>query len=202
VAFTFFFRDLQTLELLVEHFIPYVSGRNKVTVWDAGCAMGPEPYTLAILLAERMGPFAFKNLRILASDVDPTGQFGPIVSDAEYPRDELVRIPPVFFERYFGPGSAPDRLRLRDDVRSRVRFVRHDLLSLSPVEEGVSAIVCKNVLLHLQPSDRVAVIRMFHRALAPSGLMAFEHTQELPEEAAALFHQVATDARVFRKVDA
>ncbi|HPB55993.1 MAG TPA: CheR family methyltransferase, partial [Candidatus Aminicenantes bacterium] len=68
MAFTFFFRDNHTLEQLVKHLLPTVQGRSNIKIWDAGCAMGPEPYTLAILFAEKMGKFAFKNVRIDASD--------------------------------------------------------------------------------------------------------------------------------------
>ena len=55
MAFTYFLRDLQTLERVVEHVVPYTSGRSRVQVWDAGCAMGQEPYSLAMLFAENMG---------------------------------------------------------------------------------------------------------------------------------------------------
>jgi chemotaxis methyl-accepting protein methylase len=64
MAFTFFFRDQQVLERVVEHLLPVLSGRSHPRVWDAGVAMGQEPYTLSIMFAERMGHFAFKNLRI------------------------------------------------------------------------------------------------------------------------------------------
>ena len=60
MAFTFFFRDNHTLEQLVKHLLPIVQGRSNIKIWDAGCAMGPEPYTLAILLAEKMGKFALR----------------------------------------------------------------------------------------------------------------------------------------------
>ncbi len=202
MAFTYFFRDLQTLELLAEHFVPYVAGRSRITVWDAGCAMGPEPYTLAIVLAERMNQYAYKNLRILATDLDNTDQFGKIVTDAEYPKDELVRIPPEVFGKYFVAGSAPDRYRLCEDVRARVAFRQHDLLSMKAAVDGVSAIVCKNVLLHFQPNERVEVIRMFHGALAPGGLIAFEHTQEMPKELGSCFRQLTPDARVYQRIEA
>ena len=51
MAFTFFFRDLQALELALDHVAPDLAGRSRPKIWDAGCAMGPEAYTLAILLA-------------------------------------------------------------------------------------------------------------------------------------------------------
>ena len=75
LAFTFFFRDQQVLERVVEHLLPSLAGRSHPRIWDAGAAMGQEPYTLSIMLAERMNHFAFNNLRIDATDVESTGQF-------------------------------------------------------------------------------------------------------------------------------
>ena len=54
MAFTYFFRDVQTLELVRDHVLPFLKTRRYINIWDAGCAMGPEPYTLAIILRESM----------------------------------------------------------------------------------------------------------------------------------------------------
>src|ERR1017187_10119872 len=92
LAFTFFFRDQQVLERVAEHVIPDLSGRSHPRIWDAGVAMGQEPYTLSIVLAERMGHFAFDNLRVDATDVESTGQFARMIEAALYPKDELSRL--------------------------------------------------------------------------------------------------------------
>ena len=80
MAFTFFFRDITTIEEAVQQILPTIIGRSKVYIWDAGCAMGPEPYTLAIVLAENLGSFAFKNVKIFATDHDESGHFGEIIA--------------------------------------------------------------------------------------------------------------------------
>jgi chemotaxis methyl-accepting protein methylase len=93
LAFTFFFRDQQVLERVAEHLLPSLAGRAHPRIWDAGSAMGQEPYTLAMILAERMGHFAFNNLRIDATDVESTGQFAQMIEAALYPRTKLSRLP-------------------------------------------------------------------------------------------------------------
>ena len=52
MAFTYFFRDKQTLDLIVSHALPMLKGHRHIDVWDAGCAHGPEPYSLAIRVDE------------------------------------------------------------------------------------------------------------------------------------------------------
>jgi hypothetical protein len=54
MAFTFFVRDEHTLSALLDHALPAMQGQAFIHVWNAGCAHGPGPYTLAILLRERM----------------------------------------------------------------------------------------------------------------------------------------------------
>ena len=201
MAFTFFFRDLQVLERVVEHSLPRLAGRSHPRIWDAGSAMGQEPYTLAILFAERMGHFAFDNLRIDATDVESTGQFARAIEAGLYPQDELTRLPEGILEKYFEPNGEPGHFRVIDRIRRRVAFQRHDLLSLEEIGQGYLLVVCKNVLLHFQPPERIEVLRMFHRALAPGGLFATEQTQEMPPELASLFERVVRDAPLFRKVE-
>lgn len=59
MAFTYFFRDMHTLNLIEQHVLPTLKTRRYLDIWDAGCAHGPEPYTLARLLHENMGSFCF-----------------------------------------------------------------------------------------------------------------------------------------------
>ncbi|HWR41353.1 MAG TPA: CheR family methyltransferase [Patescibacteria group bacterium] len=199
MAFTYFFRDVHTLNLVVQHLLPQVAGRSRVKVWDAGCAMGQEPYSLAILLAEGMGKFAFRNVHIDATDLDGSCLFGDIIAGGEYPAEELQRIPEDKLQRHFAPSGRSGYLRLNEEIRSRVTFRRHDLLTLQPPGAEYSLVICKNVLLHFSAQERVSVLQMFHRSLVPGGLLALEQTQKLPQAVAELFVAVTAEAQVFQK---
>lgn len=200
MAFSFFFRDLQTIEHAAEHMIRYASGRSRIKIWDAGCALGQETYTIAMVLAEKMNPFGFKNMRILATDYDSANNFGDVVSNAVYPAEELQRTPHDLFQKYFEPDDRPGHFRIVEPLRNSVTFQYHDLLSLKPIGFDNCLIVCKNVMLHFQYPERVEVFRMFYEALAPGGYLATENTQKLPSEVAHLFTQVVPDSQLFRKV--
>ncbi len=200
MAFSFFMRDQPTLEHAAEQMIPYASGRSRIKVWDAGCALGQETYTIAMILAEKMNPFGFNNLRIDATDYDSANRFGDIVTRAAYPAEELQRTPPALLAKYFEAAGTPGQLRAVNQLRSRVNFQYHDLLSLKPVGHNYCLVVCKNVMLHFQYPERVEVFKMFHEALAPGGYLANENTQKLPQEVAHLFTQVVPDTQVYKKV--
>jgi chemotaxis protein methyltransferase CheR len=200
MAFTFFMRDQPTLEHAADHMIPYASGRSRIKIWDAGCALGQETYTIAMIFAEKMNQFGFKNLRIDASDYDSANNFGDIVTAAVYPSEELQRTPANLLAKYFEPADKPGHLRVTDQLRSRVVFQYHDLLSYKPIGFDYCLVVCKNVMLHFQYPERVEVFKMFHQALAPGGYLANENTQKLPQEVAHLFTQVVPDAQLYKKV--
>ncbi|MCP4600270.1 MAG: hypothetical protein GY847_07020 [Proteobacteria bacterium] len=100
-AFTCFFRDLQTLNSTREHVIPHLMGRMYIDIWDVGCAMGPEPYSLAIILRENMGHFMFRNVRLFATDIDNSNLFEDIVSKGVFPYNQVKRIPTNLFSDYF-----------------------------------------------------------------------------------------------------
>lgn len=200
MAFSFFFRDLPVIEQATSHAVKYAAGRMRMKVWDAGSAMGQETYTLAIMLAEKMGRFALRNLQLHATDYDSANNFGDKVTTAEYHYDELKRIPEGLFEKYFIPAERQDHFRVVEHLKNQVSFQYHDLLSCKPIGTDYSLILCKNVLLHFQPYERAKVIRMFHQALSPGGYLTTEHTQKMPDEVAHLFEQAVSDAPLFRKV--
>jgi chemotaxis protein methyltransferase CheR len=205
MAFTFFFRDRDCLELALKHLIPAVMGRSNVRIWDAGCAMGHEPYTLAILLAERMGGFAFRNVHIYATDYD--APLLKVVEAGVYPHEEVQRIPEEYLERYFEPvdgtgnGNGAGHYRVIERIRQVISTHHHDLQKFVPVRSHFSLVVCKNVLLHFSYAERVEVIRMFHEALEPGGILVTEHTQKMPSELSGHFTQIVADGQVFRKVE-
>ena len=203
MAFSFFMRDQQVLEVAAEHLIRFAAGRSKIRVWDAGCARGQETWSLAMILAEQMNQYGFRNLRIDATDHDSQNHFGAVVTQGTYSIRELERTPRHLVERYFRTlyDGGREFCQVIELLRRKVTFHYHDLLSLRPVGGNYCLILCKNVLLHLQYEERVAVFRMFHEALTPGGYLATEQTQKLPPEVAHLFEKTVPDAQLFKRVE-
>ncbi len=200
MAFTYFFRDMQTLDTIKEYALPYLKSRQHIKIWDAGCAMGPEPYSLAIILRENMGHMYFRNVKIIASDIDGSDLFEKIIVEGSYPRTDVQRIPEEILDKYFTPNSDKTNYTILPEIINSIKFIKHDLLTLVPVEKDVGLIVCKNVLLHFNQEERVKVIKMFYNALSEGGFFATEQTQKLPDEVKHLFEPVVSNAQVFRKI--
>jgi len=201
MAFTYFFRDMQTLEMIRDYAIPTLRTKRHIKVWDAGCAMGPEPYSLAIILRENMGNMIFRNVKIFATDIDGSNLFQKIIESGEYPRDQLDRIPKDIFYKYFTKvDGGADVYKISDEMIKSIAFSKHDLLSLKPVAHDFGLIMCKNVLLHFNYEERVKVIKMFYDNLIDGGYFVSEQTQKMPPELEEHFKQVVPNAQIFQKV--
>jgi len=200
MAFTYFFRDLAALHAIREHVIPELRKHRYINVWDAGCAMGPEPYSLAIIFKETIGYYEFKRLKIFATDLDEESHdFGRAIAEGIYPEETVKRIPKDIFKKYFSLNNKPGYFKIADEIRGCVSFQKHDLRTLQPIRDNFGLIVCKNVLLHLQESERINVIKMFHKSLARGGFFVTEQTQKMPGETARLFKHIIPNVQLFQK---
>lgn len=200
MAFTYFFRDLQTLEVIRDYALPYLSSKQYVNIWDAGCAMGQEPYSLSMVLCEKLGHMYFRNVKILATDIDESNLFENIISEGSYPEEQIQRIPKNIFGEYFKPDGKDGYFKLNEVIRKSVTFKKHDLLSLVPPRKDFGLIICKNVLLHFNEEQRIQVIKMYYDSLIEGGYLAMEQTQKLPKEVQQLFEAVVSNAQVFKKI--
>jgi chemotaxis protein methyltransferase CheR len=162
--------------------------------------MGPEPYSLAIILRENMGRMLFRNVRIHATDIDESGKFGEIIRKGIYTEDRVKRIPGEIREKYFTACAESGSFRISEEIRNCVSYYRHDLLTLEPIRNDFTLIVCKNVLLHFNDTQRADVIRMFHNALENNGFFITEQTQKMPLEIAGRWHQIVENAQLFTRV--
>lgn len=201
MAFTYFFRDLQTLEMIRDHALPSLLTKRFVHIWDAGCAMGPEPYSLAMVIRENVGHMMFRNMKICATDIDNSNLFGKVIEEGIYHASQVKRIPKTIFNKYFVSWEKPEHFRINEEIRKCVSYQKHDLLTLKPIKKGFGLIMCKNVLLHFNEEERIRVIKMFYEALEEGGFFVTEQTQKMPKELRGNFEQVVANAQVFRKVE-
>lgn len=199
MAFTYFFRDYQTLDVIRVHALPYLKTKQYIDIWDAGCASGQEPFSLSMLINESMGYMLFRNVRILATDIDESNQFERIITEGKYPLEQVRRISEDIFQKFFKPDETEGYFILSEEIRKSVTFLKHNLLTLIPPGKDFGLIVCKNVLLHFSEPQRLQVIEMFHDSLTDGGFFVMEQTQKLPEKASHLFEPIVSNAQLYRK---
>jgi len=200
MGFSFFFRDVAEMDLILQYALPELMNNTRINIWSAGCSAGQEPYTLAIKLRENMGYFSFKKVKIYATDIDNTNEdFGTVIRNGCYQRDNVIRIPPEILSKYFTPLHDGCEFQIIDEIKNVIEYQKHDLLSYQEIRSAINVIMCKNVLLHLHEEQRIEVIKMFYRALADKGFFIMERTQEMPAAVNHLFERVTNSEQFFRK---
>jgi two-component system CheB/CheR fusion protein len=195
---TSFFRDGQPWERLRDQVLPELLERlgpdAPVRVWSAACASGEEAYTLAIVLAELLGPEQFvQRVKIYATDVDEDAL--STARAARYPRAALDGVDPVLVERYFD--SEGSTLVFRQDLRPCVIFGRHDLIQDAPISR-VGLLTCRNALMYFNHETQARVLSRFAFALQDEGVLLLGKAEMLVTHG-ELFTPVDLQNRVFAK---
>ncbi|MFQ5979413.1 MAG: CheR family methyltransferase [Candidatus Heimdallarchaeota archaeon] len=200
---TRFFRNFDAFWALFEIAFPTHFSQPKrksmVKIWSAGCAMGPEPYTLAILVSHyRSKHPAARSARIIATDFNP--DLLEVAAVAEYPSETLEETPPVFQSKYFEP-VGEGHFRVNPDIKRMVKFKQHDLLSSTSVGKH-EIVVCRNVLIYFSREQQEKIHRQFCNSLTPNGYLLLGGTESLPGSFRETFDNVHGPLRLYqRKAD-
>ena len=201
IRVTEFFRDPKSFEALRRYVFPVVceglSGKRLLRIWVPGCATGEEAYSVAMSLLEYFGesvPVA--RIQIFGTDVSETAlehaRAGVYTASAvhEVSSERLQR----FFTRQNG------EYRIAKDVRDLCLFARQDVTHDPPFSR-VDLISCRNLLIYLDAVAQQRVLRTFHYALRPEGMLIFGPA-ESTGPSSDLFEQVDKRFRVYRRLPA
>ncbi len=171
VGETYFFREPEQFEFLRREVLPELRQRRPPShvfrVWSAGCATGEEAYSLAILFEqEGLG----ERVRVLATDIS---------------RAALARAHQAVYNdwslRGQGASAAGSYLARRgknhvldEKVRRRVTLEYLNLAqdvypSFASDTRGMDLILCRNVLIYLDPQTVQRVAGRLLQSLAPGG---------------------------------
>ncbi len=168
-----FFRTPDKFSKLETDVIPDLLTRSpKLNIWSAGCSIGAEPYSLAMIMKE-MTPG--RQHRILATDLDVE-----ILAKARkgvYTDNELKAIAADRKARYFDV-QADGKFAVKQDIKSCIEFKRHNLLKDS-FESGFDLILCRNVVIYFTEEAKDQLYAGFFRALKPGGVLFVGATEAI-----------------------
>ncbi len=142
-------------------------------LWSAGCSIGCEPYTLAIIM-DKIAPAG--SWRILATDIDREALRA--AQEGRFQPNYLKNVPPEVLRKYFIRDG--DCWRICDKIRRRVTFQRHDLLADKyPSDQDV--VLCRNVLIYFLPEAKNRVISGLAASLKPDGILFLGGTETVSD---------------------
>jgi two-component system CheB/CheR fusion protein len=196
---TSFFRDPDAWDALKAEVLPQLiapeRNRDQLRVWSVGCASGEEPYSLAMLLCELMGPTAFaRRVKIYATDLDEAALNA--ARHATYLPRDVENLPAPLLQKYFERTN--NHYIVTRDVRKAVIFGRHNVVADAPISR-VDLLVCRNLLIYLETDTQNLVLPRLHYALVDDGCL-FLGKAETQLGRSKLFQPIDMKNRLFRKV--
>lgn len=181
---TSFFRNEPQLVCFSEEVLPLLvedrmqsQGVKNIKVWSAGCSTGEEPYTLAILILEKLKSLAGWNVEIIANDISED-----VLQKArrgEYSGITLRNVKPDILQRYYT--KLGDNYTIKPEVKALVKFSQINLneprqLSLM---SNMDVVFCRNVMIYFSDEVKRQLVRGFLNALKPGGYFYIGHSETL-----------------------
>ena len=175
---TRFFRNQPHFDALEHYVLPAVlntkkeRGETKLRVWSAGCSTGEEPYTLAMLLKDKLPPQF--TAEITASDISLKSLM--VGKSGFYPESRVVGVPDAYLSRFFEKKN--NGYQIRDELMKMIRFDYHNLKNDSG-QRNIDILFCRNVLIYFDEAAQKAVIDRFWDAMSPKSFLFIGHSESL-----------------------
>jgi len=167
-----FFRTPDKFGKLETDVIPDLMKRSsKLNIWSAGCSIGAEPYSLAMILKD-LSPT--QRHRILATDLDIE-----ILDKAKagiYSENEIKAMSEDRKKRYFTLEG--EKYAVSEDIKKCIEFKRHNLLK-DNFETGFDLILCRNVVIYFTEEAKDQLYANFFKALKPGGILFVGATEAI-----------------------
>jgi chemotaxis protein methyltransferase CheR len=169
-----FFRNPEAWEQVRTAVLPDLLRLGRpIRMWSAGCSLGYEPYTWAMLVKEA-GSSA--DTKIIATDLDET-----ILAQAResaYSDIQMVGVSPARKSRFFV--TSGDCSVVKPELRGMVQWKRQDLLR-DPFPSDLDIIACRNVVIYFTDEAKDGLYRRFAAALRPEGFLFIGATEAISD---------------------
>jgi chemotaxis protein methyltransferase CheR len=195
------FRDAGFFRAMRTHVFPLLRTRPYIRIWQAGCSMGEEVYSVAIMLAE---DGLIGRCRIYATDINEAAL--QKARQGIYPLEWMQRCTQNYiqaggtrsFSEYYT--AAYDHAIFTPALREHVVFAKHDLVTDGPFNE-FSLILCRNVLIYFNRRLQDRVHRLLYDSLANAGVLGVGAKETLTLTALEdHYEQLAAPHRLYRRV--
>jgi chemotaxis protein methyltransferase CheR len=166
------FRNAEKWKELEEHILPeLLKSRQTLRIWSAGCSIGAEPYTLAMIL-DSLTPGS--RHMVLATDIDD--KILEVARRGVFCAQAVREVPLAYRNRYLE--EVDGGFRVKADLRSGVRFAKQNLLA-DEFDVDYDLIVCRNVVIYFTDSAKKELYGRFVRSLRSGGTLFVGGTERV-----------------------
>jgi len=200
VNVTNFFRNSETYEIVEKEVLPAIirsktTGLRNIRIWSAGCSIGVEAYSIAILLKKILGnDFSRYNIQITGTDIDK--EILKRAEEAIYTEVEMKEVPGDMRIKYFDHDG--ERYHLKDEIKKVAKFRRNDLISGEKLT-GFDAIFCRNVTIYFEKHLQEKLYMDFYNGLNKGGFFVMGKTETLIGPSKDVFRTFNPRERIYQK---
>lgn len=173
---TRFFREPGHYAYLGREILPELSRMHtgEIRIWCAAASTGEEPYSIAMVLADRLG---WKPWSITATDIST--RVLETAVNAVYPMDRLREIPRYYVEKFLlkGKGERSGSFRVMPEIRTRINFRKMNLMEMKDLPHAFDCIFLRNVLIYFDSPTKSAVIKAALEHMRPGGFLFVGHAE-------------------------
>jgi chemotaxis protein methyltransferase CheR len=183
---TYFFRHREQFDALREIIIPKLIERNqasrRIRIWCAGCSIGAEPYSIAILLKREFATELLGwDVSVLGTDINR--KFLETARAGCFDEWAFRSTEPWLRADYFKPLGKT--WIIDPGIRASVQFQYHNLLkhpfpSLINNLAALDLIICRNVMIYFDAETYQKVVSNFEESLVDEGWMIVGHAEARP----------------------
>ena len=176
---TAFWREPGHFEWLREQLAASWKAGGKQTIWCAASSSGEEPYTLAMVAREALGPAAAERVKILATDVST--RMLEIARAGVYSLERIQPLPEAWKQQYFegGKNDAEGQCRVKAEIKQMVHFRWMNLVEPFPSIGPFPYIFCRNVMICFSQETRMRIVRNLLQRLTPDGYLFVGYAEGL-----------------------
>lgn len=198
IGVTEFFREPEAWAVLEAEVIPrLVAAKHPeapLRVWVTGCATGEESYSIGMCLLERVASSERNGkLQIFATDIDSHAL--EIARVGTYPEGMASSLAPERLTRFFT--RSDHSYRVKKELREAVVFAPQNLITDAPFSR-LDLIICRNLLIYLEPELQQKVIALFHFALNRNGYLFLGKSETVGQQP-SLFETLSKKWRIYRR---
>lgn len=204
-----FFRNALTFEYIADRILPAIFYQKKeninrsLRIWSAGCSMGAEPYSVAILINELFEKEVLKfDVNIFATDID--GKILKKAQKAAYPFESIKNVKYGLLEKYFV--FRENSFQLISEIKDLVSFSSYDILdkkSYAPPESIFGAfdmVFCRNVLIYFNMEHQDLIFDKLYRSLAQHGYLILGEAEIPSAKYQRCFGRVNECCHIYQKM--
>jgi chemotaxis protein methyltransferase CheR len=173
---TYFFREPKHFDFLREQAIAERNRARPFRVWSAACSSGEEVYSIAMVLADCLGPGAWE---VVGSDISLR-----VLKKARaghYPVERTRHIPLPYLQRFCLKGVKEQQgtLLVNRSLRDHVQFMQINLNEALPRLGQFDMVFLRNVMIYFNGDTKREVVERICATIKPDGHLCIGHSESL-----------------------